>query len=62
MLDTAGLTSLQRSTAMLPPGQQMPVDRDLLFELCSEVLEARTLLARLGTDLRAVAAKAPRTG
>ena len=45
---------------MLTPGRSMPVERDGLYELCGEVLEARQLLARLGTDLKAVAAKAPR--
>jgi hypothetical protein len=43
---------------MLTPGQSMPVTRDVLFELCGEVLEARQLLARLGADLRTVAGQA----
>ena len=47
-LDTAELVALQRSAAMLTPGQSMPIERDVLFELCGEVLEARQLLARLG--------------
>ena len=59
-VDTAELVALQRSAAMLTPGQSMPIERDVLFELCGEVLEARQLLARLGTDLKAVAAKAPK--
>jgi hypothetical protein len=54
---TAQVVALQRSAAMLPPGQSLPVARDELFELCRELLEARQLLARLGTDLRTVAAR-----
>lgn len=54
-ITTAELIALQRSTAMLPPGQRMPVDRDQLQGLCQELLEARELLDRLGTDLRTVA-------
>jgi hypothetical protein len=34
------------------------VERDQLLELCGELLAARQLLERLGTDLRAVAAHA----
>jgi hypothetical protein len=33
-LDTAELVALQRSAAMLMPGQSMPIERDVLFELC----------------------------
>lgn len=54
----AELVSLQRSAAMLGPGQQQPVDRELLYALCSELLEARQLLGRLGADLRSVASRA----
>jgi hypothetical protein len=43
---------------MLSRGHTQPVDRDTLVEVCAELLEARQLLARLGTDLRTVAAKA----
>jgi hypothetical protein len=42
------------------PGQSMPVRREQLIELREEVLAARQLLERLGTDLRTVAARAPR--
>lgn len=49
--------ALQRSAAMLAPGAAMAVDRDLLYDLCTEVIESRQLLARLGADLRAVAAR-----
>ena len=38
---SAELVSLQRSAAMLTPGQSMPVERDVLYELCGEMLEAR---------------------
>lgn len=54
-LPTAELVALQRSAAMLRPGQSQPVDRDTLYEMTAELLEARELLGRLGADLRAVA-------
>lgn len=54
-IPTAELIAMQRSAAMLTPGRQQPVDRDVLIELCAEVLESRQLLARLGADLRTVA-------
>ncbi|HEX9260819.1 MAG TPA: hypothetical protein VF855_14870 [Acidimicrobiales bacterium] len=60
MLPQAELVALHRSTAMLPPGQRAAIDRDALLELCEELMEARALLGRLGTDLRAVARRAPR--
>ena len=60
MLPTADLTSLMRSCAMLSSGQSIPVDRDQLYQLCEEVLETRQLLQRFGSDLRSVAAHAPR--
>lgn len=54
-LPTSELVALQRSAAMLTPSQQQPVDRDVLIELCAELVESRQLLARLGADLRTVA-------
>jgi len=59
-VDQSELIAIQRSAAMLSSGQSTPVDRDVLYELCSELIEARQLLARLGTDLRSVAARAPK--
>ena len=56
-IDTADLVALQRSAAMVPPGEQIKVERDRLYALCTELIEARQLLARLGSDLRAVAAR-----
>ena len=61
MISTAEMTALQRSAAMLGSGQSMPVDRDQLLELCEEIIHSRQLLQQLGTDLRAVAAHAPRS-
>lgn len=55
MMTTAELIALQRSTAMLQPGQRMPVEREQLQAICSELIEARELLSRLGTDLKDVA-------
>jgi hypothetical protein len=60
VVDSAQITALQRSAAMLTRGQKLPVDRDELMALCEEVLESRQLLQRLGADLRSVAARAPR--
>jgi hypothetical protein len=57
-VDTGKLVALQRSAAMLSPGQSIPVDRETLAAMCGELLEARALLARLGADLRTVARRA----
>jgi hypothetical protein len=54
-MSASELVALQRSAAMLPPGQSQPVDRDTLHALCSELLEARELMSRLGADLRTIA-------
>ena len=59
-VDNAQLVSMQRSAGMAQRGQSCPVDRDVLVDLCGELLEARSLLARLGTDLRTVAGRAPK--
>lgn len=42
---------------MLSPGQTMPVEREMLLALCSELIDARQLLGRLGDDLREVASR-----
>jgi hypothetical protein len=57
VISTAELVALQRSTAMVAPGQPVPVERERLHALCTELIEARQLLARLGSDLREVAAR-----
>ncbi len=59
-MELADIIALQRSAAMLRPGQTMPVERDELLELCEEIVSSRQLLARLGADLRTVAAKGKR--
>ena len=56
---TADLVSLHRSAAMLTLGQSLPVNREDLMSICDELLEVRSLLERLGTDLRSVAKMAP---
>jgi hypothetical protein len=58
---TADLVSLHRSAAMAAFGQSLPVNREVLMSICDELLEVRSLLERMGTDLRAIAAKAPPT-
>lgn len=40
-MELADLVSLQRSAAMLGVGQKMPVDRDELLDMCSELVECR---------------------
>jgi hypothetical protein len=55
VVSDSDLVALQRSAAMLPPGASLPVDRDQAFQMCSELIEARQLLTRLGSDLRSVA-------
>jgi hypothetical protein len=57
---TSELVSLERSAAMIQPGQKYPVERVALISICRELLEYRSLLERLGGDLRAVAARARR--
>ena len=42
---------------MLREGQTYGVPRELLIELCDEILESRQLLQRLSGNLRAVAAR-----
>ena len=54
MMSMGQLVALQRSAAMLTSTQSIPVGREELLELCEELIESRQLLARLGTDLRAV--------
>lgn len=61
-ISSAELVALQRSAAMLPPGQRLSVEREQLYAMCSELIEARQLLARLGSDLREVADRSRRVG
>lgn len=56
-MSAAELVALQRSAAMLAPGSTLAVDRDVLYGLCTELIESRQLMARLGADLREVAAR-----
>jgi hypothetical protein len=51
----ADLIALHRSTAMLSPGNNIGVERDLLLSLLDELIAQRALLHRLGADLRTVA-------
>lgn len=53
-ITTPELVSLQRSTGMLNAGQVATIPREQLLALCSELLEHRALLERLGADLRRV--------
>lgn len=59
MIEVATLVGMQRSAAMLSNGQTVPVEGKVLYAMCSELLEQRQLLERLGTDLRSVARRAP---
>jgi hypothetical protein len=59
-VSTADIVSIHRSAAMLNLGQPYPIEREVLMSLCDELLEVRSLLERMGTDLRAIAAKAPK--
>ncbi|MEP1122808.1 MAG: hypothetical protein ABJH68_02820 [Ilumatobacter sp.] len=60
------LTALIRSAAMAPPKSKVGVDREQLIESLEELLQQRSLLRRLGDDLRTVARSgalgSPRTG
>jgi hypothetical protein len=54
------LVSIQRSAAMALPMSKVPVERDVLIEIIEELLGKRSLLARFGADLKAVAGHAPK--
>ena len=54
------LENLRRSAAMIQPHQSLPVNRQDVLAMCDELVESRSLLARLGTDLKTVAGKAPK--
>jgi len=49
------LTALIRSAAMAAPNSKVGVDREQLIEALEELLQQRSLLRRLGDDLRTVA-------
>ena len=49
------LTALIRSAAMAAPKSKVGVDREQLIEMLEELLQQRSLLRRLGDDLRTVA-------
>jgi hypothetical protein len=54
-VEHADLISLQRSTAMLTPGERASVSREDLLDVLEELIATRQLLSRLGGDLKAVA-------
>ena len=49
------LTALIRSAAMATPKSKVGVEREQLIEALEELLQQRSLLRRLGDDLRTVA-------
>ena len=51
----AELTVLLRSAAMAAPATKVGVEREILVEVLEEVMRQRSLLRRLGDDLRTVA-------
>lgn len=53
------LTALIRSAAMAQPASKVGVDREQLIEALEELLQQRSLLRRLGDDLRTVARNTP---
>ena len=55
MVSTEELVAFQRSAAMVGPGQTLPLRRETVTELCTELLELRALVARVGSGLRDVA-------
>ena len=55
MVSVGDVVALQRSAAMVQPGQSVPVPRDTLIGLCDELLELRALVTRVGTGVRDVA-------
>jgi len=55
------LTALLRSAAMAAPSSKVAVEREVLIELGQELLQQRSLLRRLGGDLKTVARAASTT-
>lgn len=53
------ITAQIRSAAMAPPSSKVGVDREVLIEALEELLQQRSLLRRLGDDLRTVARSSP---
>jgi hypothetical protein len=53
------LTALIRSAAIAPPASKVGVEREQLIEALEELLQQRSLLCRLGDDLRTVARANP---
>lgn len=53
------ITAHIRSAAMAPPASKVAVDREVLIEALEELLQQRSLLRRLGDDLRTVARSSP---
>lgn len=53
------ITAHIRSAAMAPPSSKVAVDREVLIEALEELLQQRSLLRRLGDDLRTVARSSP---
>jgi hypothetical protein len=49
------ITAQIRSAAMAPPRSKVGVEREVLIEVLEELLQQRSLLRRLGDDLRTVA-------
>lgn len=49
------ITAQIRSAAMAPAMSKVAVEREVLIEVLEEVLQQRSLLRRLGDDLRTVA-------
>ena len=54
-MDNPALLALQRSTAMLSPGAATNLRREDLLEILEELITSRSLLERLGSDLKSVA-------
>jgi len=49
------VTAVMRSAAMAPPSSKVNVEREVLVELLEELMQSRSLLRRLGNDLKTVA-------
>jgi len=49
------VTAILRSAAMAAPSTKVTIEREVIVDLLEELMQSRSLLRRLGDDLRTVA-------
>lgn len=58
-MEQADLISWHRSVAMAAPRSTVSAQREQLLDVLDELISVRTLLSRLGADIKSVARRAP---